>query len=91
MNTRSGFRGRRNLILYNYTDKLILKTGCDFENEMKCPDNSDNFSDVDNYILKLFFFRSYSVYYFCISEIIFVGVYRRRFDQISVNSFRVNR
>ena len=73
----------------SYTDKLILKTGCDPENEMKCPDNSDNFSDVDDYILKLFF-RSYSVYYFRISEVIFVGVCCRRFDQISTNPFRVN-
>src|SRR6266498_1187064 len=61
-NTRSGFRGRRDLILYSYTDKLIQKTGYDPEIEIKCPDNSDNSSDTNNYILKLFFFRFYSVY-----------------------------
>jgi len=80
INTRSGFRGSRNLMLYNNTDKLILKTGCDSKNEIKYPDNSDNFSNIDNYILKLFFFRSYSAYYFRISEIVFAGVRRRRFD-----------
>ncbi len=78
-NTRSGFRGRRDLMLYSI-DKLILKTGCDFENEMKCPDNFDNFFDIDDCILKFFFFRSCSAYCFCISEIIFVGIHRRRFD-----------
>ncbi len=80
MNTRNGFRGRRDLIFYNYIDKLILKTGCDSENEIKYSNNSDNFSNVDNYILKLFFFRSYSVYYFYISEVMFVGARRRYFD-----------
>ena len=80
MNTRSGFRGRRNLMFYNNIDKLILKTSYNFENEIKCSDNSDNFFDVDDCILKLFFFRFCSVYYFCISEVVFVGVRRRRFD-----------
>src|SRR6266536_5604786 len=89
-NTRSGFRGRHDLMFYS-TDKLILKTGCDPENKIKYPDNFDNFSDVDNYILKLFFFRSYLVYCFYIPEIIFVGTRRRRFDQVFINLFRVNR
>ncbi len=62
------------------TNKLILKTGCNPENEIKYSDNSDNSSNIDNYILKLFFFRSYSAYYFRISEIVFVGAYRPRFD-----------
>ena len=90
MNTRNDFRGRRDLIFCNYTDKLILKTDYDFENEMKCSNNFDNFSDVDDCILKLFF-RSCSVYYFCISEIIFVGARCCRFDQVSTNLFRVSR
>ena len=90
MNTRSGFRGRRDLILYN-TNKLILKTNCDPKNKIKYPDNFDNFFDINNYILKLFFFRSYSAYYFHIPEIIFVDTRRRRFDQISTNPFRANR
>ncbi len=89
MNTRSGFRGRRNLILYN-TNKLILKTGCNPENKIKYPDNSDNFSNTNDYILILFFFRSYSAYYFRIPEVVFVGVCCRRFDQISVDLFRIN-
>ncbi len=80
MNTCNGFRGRRDLILYNYTDKLILKTDYNPKNKIKYPDNSDNFFNINNYILKLFFFRSYSVYYFYISEVMFVGVRRRRFD-----------
>ncbi len=71
-------------------DKLILKIGCDPENEMKCPNNSDNSSDVDDCILKLFF-RSCSAYYFYIPEVIFVGIHRRRFDQVSTNLFRANR
>jgi len=79
MNTRSDFRGRRDLILYNI-DKLILKTGCDLENKMKCSDNSDNSSNINDCILKFFFFRSYSVYYFRISEMVFVDARRRRFD-----------
>ena len=91
MNIRSGFRGRRDLIFCSYTNKLILKTDCDPKNEMKCPDNSDNFSNIDNYILKLFFFRSYSAYYFCIPEIAFVGARRRCFDQISTDLFRASR
>ena len=78
-------------MFYNYTDKLILKTDYDPENEMKCPDNSDNFSNTDDYILKLFFFRSYLTYYFRIPKMIFVDIRRRRFDQISTNPFRVNR
>ncbi len=78
-NTRNNFRGYRNLILYNNINKLILKTDCDSENKTKCLNNSDNSSNID-YILKLFFFRSYSVYYFRISEIVFGGVRRRRFD-----------
>ncbi len=81
MNTRSGFRERRDLILYNI-NKLILKTDCDPENKIKYPDNSDNFSNIDDYILKFFFFRSYSAYYFRMSEIMFVGIRRRRFDQV---------
>ncbi len=89
MNIRSGFRGRRDLIFCNYIDKLILKTGCD--SEMKCSDNFDNSSDVNDYILKLFFFRSCSVYYFCILEVVFIGARRRRFDQIFVNLFRASR
>ncbi len=89
INIRSNFRGRRDLMLYN-TNKLILKTGCDPKNKIKYPNNSNNFSDTNNYILKLFFFRSYSVYYFYISKIIFVGARRRRFDQISTNPFRIN-
>ncbi len=91
INTRSDFRGRRNLILCNYIDKLILKTDYNPENEINCPNNFDNFFDIDDCILKLFFFRSYSVYYFRISEVIFVGTRRCRFDQISANPFRVNR
>ena len=79
------------MIFYSYINKLILKTGCDPENEMKCPDNSDNFSDIDDYILKLFFFRFCSAYYFYISEVMFVGARRRRFDQISTNLFRASR
>ncbi len=90
MNTRSGFRGRRDLILYS-TDKLILKTDCDPENEMKCPDNFDNFSNIDDYILKLFFFRSCSAYRFRIPEMVFVGIRCRHFDQISADPFRANR
>jgi len=90
MNTRSGFRGRRDLILYN-TNKLILKISYDPENEIKCPDNSDNSSNINNYILKFFFFRSCSAYYFRIPEIIFVGAHRRRFDQVSADPFRANR
>src|SRR6266498_2881993 len=89
-NTHSDFRGRRDLMLYNI-NKLILKTGCDSENEIKCPDNSDNFSNIDNYILKFFFFRSYSAYCFCMPEVMFVGIRRRRFDQVSVDLFRVSR
>ena len=88
-NIRNDFRGYRDLIFYSI-NKLILKTGCDSKNEIKYPDNSNNFSNIDNYILKLFF-RSYSAYYFCIPEVIFVDTYRRRFDQISANPFRVNR
>jgi len=65
-------------MLYS-TDKLILKTSYDPENKIKYPDNSDNSSNIDNYILKLFF-RSCSAYYFYISEIVFVGAHRRRFD-----------
>ncbi len=91
MNIRNGFRGYRNLILYNYIDKLILKTGYDPKNEMKYFNNFDNFSNIDNYILKLFFFRSYSIYYFRISEVVFVGARRRYFDQISADLFRVSR
>ncbi len=48
--------------------------------KMKYPDNSDNFSDADDYLLKLFFFRSYLAYYFYISEMVFVGTRRRHFD-----------
>ena len=73
----------------SYIDKLILKTGCDSENEVKYSDNSDNSSNTD--ILKLFFFRSYSTYYFRMSEIIFGGARRRRFDQISADPFRASR
>jgi len=76
-------------MLYN-TDKLILKTGCDPENEMKCPDNSDNSSNIDDYILKLFF-RSCSAYCFRMPEMVFVGARRRRFDQVSADPFRTNR
>ena len=89
-NTRNDFRGRRNLTFCNYTDKLILKTDYNPENEIKYSDNSDNFSNINNYILKFFFFRSYSIYYFRISKIIFVGARRRRFDQIFADPFRVN-
>ena len=78
-------------MLYNYTDKLILKTSCDPENEIKYPDNSDNSSNINDYILKLFFFRSCSAYYFRMSEVVFVGARRRRFDQISANPFRASR
>ncbi len=56
MNIRSGFRGRRDLIFCSYIDKLILKIGCDFENEMKCFDNFFNFFNIDDCILKLFSF-----------------------------------
>ena len=77
-------------MFYNYTDKLILKTGYNPENEIKCPDNSDNFFNIDDYILKLFF-RSCSVYCFRIPEVVFIGAYRRRFDQVSTNPFRVSR
>ncbi len=87
--TRSGFRGRRDLMLYN-TDKLILKTNCNPENEIKCPDNSDNFSNINDYMLKLFFFCFCSAYYFRIPKIIFVGACRYHFDQISANPFRAN-
>ncbi len=76
-------------MLYS-TNKLILKTGCDPENEIKYLDNSDNFSDIDDCILKLFFFRSYSVYYFRMPEMVFVSVYRRRFNQIFTDSFRAS-
>ncbi len=86
-NTRNDFRGRRNLTFCNYTDKLILKTDYNPENEIKYSDNSDNFSNINDYILKLFFFRSYSTYYFYISEMIFAGAHRRLFDQISINPF----
>ena len=89
MNIRSDFHGRRDLIFYS-TDKLILKTGCDPKNKIKCPNNSDNFSNIDDYILK-FFFRSYSAYYFRMPEMVFVGARRRRFDQIFVDLFRINR
>ena len=89
-NTRSGFRGRRDLIFYNI-DKLILKTGCDPENEIKYFNNSDNFSNINDYILKLFFFRSCSAYYFRIPEVIFVDTHRRHFDQVFTNLFRANR
>jgi len=74
-------------MLYNYTDKLILKTGYDPKNEMKYPDNSDNSFDVDDYI---FFLHSCSAYCFCIPKMIFVGARRRRFDQISADLFRVS-
>ncbi len=67
-------------MFYNYIDKLILKNGCNPKNEMKCFDNSDNSSDIDNYILKLFFFRFYSTYCFRMSEMVFVDIRRRRFD-----------
>jgi len=90
MNTRNDIRGRRDLMFYSYIDKLILKTGCDLENEMKYPDNSDNFSNIDDCFLKLFF-RSCSAYCFCMPEMVFVGARRRRFDQISADLFRVNR
>ncbi len=89
INTRSGFRGRCNLMFYSI-DKLILKTGCDPENEVKYPNNFNNFSNINDYILKFFFFRSYSAYYFHIPEMIFVGARRRRFDQISTDLFRVS-
>jgi len=79
-NTRSGFRGRCDLMFCSYINKLILKTGCDPKNKIKCPNNSDNFSNIDNYTLKFFFFHSYSTYYFRISEMVFVGVHRRYFD-----------
>ncbi len=79
-NIRSGFRGYRNLMFYSYIDKLILKTGYDPKNKIKYLYNSDNFSDINDYILKLFFFRFYSVYYFRILEVMFVGAHRRRFD-----------
>ncbi len=79
MNIRSGFREYRDLIFYS-TNKLILKTDYDSENKIKYSDNSDNFSNINNYILKLFFFRSYSIYYFRISEIVFVDTRRRCFD-----------
>ena len=79
MNTRSGFRGRRDLMFYNI-NKLILKTDCDFKNEIKYPDNSDNFSNTNNYILKFFFFRSCSIYYFRIPKMVFIDTRRRRFD-----------
>ncbi len=90
INTRSGLRGRRDLILYNI-NKLILKTSYNPENEIKYPDNSDNSSNTYDYILKLFFFRSYSAYCFRIPEMVFVGTRRRRFDQVSADLFRVNR
>jgi len=89
MNIRSGFRGRRNLIFYNNIDKLILKIGCNSENKTKYFDNSDN-SFNDCIFLKLFFYF-YSIYYFRISGVIFAGARRRRFDQIFVDLFRVNR
>ncbi len=89
MNIRNGFRGHRDLMFYS-TDKLILKTGCDPENEIKYPDNSNNFSNIDDCILKLSFFRSYLAYYFYIPKMIFVGVRRRRFNQISTNPFRAS-
>jgi len=89
MNTRSGFREYRNLMLCNNTDKLILKTDCDSENKTKYPHNFDK-SFNDYIFLKLFFFYSYSAYYFRISGIIFAGARRRRFDQISANPFRAN-
>ncbi len=76
--TRSNFRERRNLILYNNINKLILKIDCDSENKTKYSDDSDD-SFINN-ILKFFFFRSYSVYYFCISKVIFGGARRRYFD-----------
>ena len=77
-------------MFYNNTDKLILKTGCDPENEVKCPDNSDNSSDADDCILKLFF-RSCSAYCFRIPKVVFVGARRRRFNQVSANPFRASR
>jgi len=77
-------------MLYNYTDNLILKTDYNPENEMKCPDNSDNSFNTDDCILKPFF-RSCSAYYFRMPEIMFVGVRRRRFDQVCTNPFRVSR
>ncbi len=58
---------------------------------MKCPDNSDNSSDIDDYILKLSFFRSCSAYCFRMPEMVFVGARRRRFDQVSADPFRVSR
>ena len=79
MNTRSGFRGRLNLIFCSYIDKLILKTGYDPKNEMKYFNNFSNFSNTDDCILK-FFFYFYSIYYFRIPEVIFIGARRRRFD-----------
>ena len=66
-------------MLYNNTNKLILKTGYNLENEVKCSDNSDNFSDADDFLI-LFFFRSYSAYCFRMSEVVFVDARRRRFD-----------
>ncbi len=90
INTRSGFRGSRNLMLYNNTDKLILKTGCDSKNKTKYPHHSDKFSDVDNF-LKLFFFLFCSAYYFRIPEMVFADVHRRRFDLVSADLFRASR
>ena len=71
-------------------NKLILKTDCDLENKIKYPDNSDNFSNTDDYILKLFF-RFCSAYYFRIPEMVFVDARRCRFDQISADLFRASR
>ena len=76
-------------MLCNNTDKLILKTGCDPENEVKCPDNSDNSSDADDFLM--LFFRSCSAYCFRMPEVVFVGARRRRFDQVFADLFRVNR
>ncbi len=77
-------------MFYSNTDKLILKTDCDSENKTKYPDNSDNSSDINDF-LKLFFFYSYSTYYFRMSRVIFDDARRRRFDQISINPFRASR